>query len=76
MYSAGEKICIVIECLRGQDSIADLCRREKQPPGYRPVYLQSVPTKKVARQLNEWPMKTLNYETPADKFNVCVAATL
>lgn len=30
---------------------------------------------KVARQLNERPRKTLQYETSADKFNTCVAAT-
>ena len=28
-YSAEEKICIVIEGLRGEDSIAELCRRER-----------------------------------------------
>ena len=38
------------------------------------VYAQAE-LNKVARQLNERPRKTLEFETPAERFNACVAST-
>jgi IS30 family transposase len=38
--------------------------------GYSQAHLN-----KVARQLNERPRETLKYETPAERFNACVAST-
>ncbi len=37
---------------------------------YSPVHLN-----KVARQLNQRPRKTMEFETPAERFNACVAST-
>ena len=43
------------------------------PTRYAPVNQAKLST--VARQINERPRKTSQYQTPAEKFEACVAAT-
>jgi IS30 family transposase len=41
----------------------------------RQYFPQGTHLNKVARQLNERPRETLQFETPAERFNACVAST-
>ncbi len=60
---------------RGSNENTNRLLREYFPKGTDLSIHSQVQLNKVARQLNERPRKTLQYETPADKFNACVAAT-
>ena len=67
-YSAGATLVSEALAILGEDST--------KPD--RQAYL-SVPSQatlnRVARELNERPCETLEFETPAERFNACVAST-
>ena len=60
---------------RGSNETTNRLLRQYFPKGADLSIHSQVQLNKVARQLNERPRKTLNYETPADRFNACVALT-
>ena len=60
---------------RGSNENTNRLLRQYFPKGLDISGFSQAKLSAVARQLNERPRKTLHYQTPAEKFEACVAAT-
>ena len=61
---------------RGSSENTNRLLRQYFPKGLDLAAYSQAELNKVARQLNERPRKTLDFQSPAERFSQCVAATL
>jgi IS30 family transposase len=74
-YSAEQRADIWDRWQRGSNESTNRLVRQYFSKGTDLSMYTQAQLNTVARQLNERPRKTLEYETPAGKFQACVAAT-